>query len=75
MPGYTEINMVPVRANVLGTSASTRLYSRSILIGSVKLMPKRKTRPKEAQLCLHPEWVYVQSGPHSQLVGKDPRDL
>lgn len=53
MPGYTEINMVPVRANVLGTSESTRLYSWGILIGSVKLMRKRKTRLK-AQLCLHP---------------------
>lgn len=34
MPGYTEINTVPVRANVLGTSESTRLYSWGILIGS-----------------------------------------
>lgn len=74
MPEYTEINMVPVRANVLSTPDSIRLHSRDILIGSVKLMLQRETRLK-AHHCLHPAWVYIQSRPNSQLVGEDPHDL
>jgi hypothetical protein len=74
MPGYTEINMVPVRANALSTPDSTRRPSQGILIGSVKLMPQGKTRLK-AQHCLHPPWAYIQSRPNSQLVGEDPHVL
>lgn len=74
MPGYTEINMVPVKANALSTPDSTRHHSQGILISSVKLVPQRKTRLK-AQHCLCPPWVYVQSRPNLQLVGEDPHIL